>query len=167
MIRTALLRWSTALALVIHLPLTAQAAGVTAPAPIARAHGDSAEVAATVERFHAALTKGDTTGAMALLALDAIILESGGIETREEYRSHHLAGDMNYARSVKSERGPIRVTVRGDVAWASSTSTSKGQSRGRAINSAGAELMVLTRTASGWRISAIHWSSRSIKLPTG
>ncbi len=166
MIRTALLRWSTALALVI-LPLPAQAAGFTAPARTARVHGDSAEVAATVERFHAALTKGDTTGAMALLALDAIILESGGVETREEYRSHHLAGDMNYARSVKSDRGPIRVTVRGDVAWASSTSTSKGQSRGRAINSAGAELMVLTRTASGWRISAIHWSSRSIKSPTG
>lgn len=166
MIRTALL-WTTALALVIHLPLAAQAAGLTAPARTARVHGDSAEVGATVERFHAALTKGDTTGAMALLAPDAIILESGGVETREQYRSHHLAGDMNYARSVKSDRGPIRVIVRGDVAWASSTSTSKGQSRGRAINSAGAELMVLTRTASGWRISAIHWSSRSIKPPTG
>jgi hypothetical protein len=32
---------------------------------------------------------------------------------------------------------------------------------GRAINSSGAELMVLVRTSSGWKISAIHWSSRA------
>lgn len=35
-----------------------------------------------VERFHDALTSGDRTGAMALLASDAVILESGGVETR-------------------------------------------------------------------------------------
>jgi hypothetical protein len=46
-------------------------------------------------------------------------------------------------------------------AWATSTSTTQGEVRGRAINSAGAELMVLVRGADGWKISAIHWSSRS------
>jgi ketosteroid isomerase-like protein len=62
---------------------------------------------------------------------------------------------------VKGDRSAVRVTVRGDVAWATSTSTSKGQYRGRAINSAGAELVVLARDADGWKISAIHWSSHS------
>jgi hypothetical protein len=31
---------------------------------------------------------------------------------------------------------------------------------GRAINSVGAELMVLVRSGSTWKIAAIHWSSR-------
>lgn len=146
-------------------PLMAQTTGATPANAAPHAHGDSADVVATVERFHAALTAGDSAGAMALLAPDAIILESGGVETREEYRSHHLPGDMAYAKSMKSTRKPIRVTVRGDVAWASSTSTTTGESRGRAVNSAGAELVVLARTASGWRISAIHWSSRTIRPP--
>ena len=126
-----------------------------------RAISDSSDVAAVVVRHHAALASGDSTAALALLADDAVILESGGIETRIEYRSHHLQADVAFARAVKTERSPIRVVVRGDVAWASSTSVSQGEFRGRAINSVGAELMVLVRDSGGWKISAIHWSSRS------
>lgn len=126
---------------------------------------DSATVASVVERFHAAMTVGDSATVMGLLAADAVILESGGAETRAEYRSHHLPADINFAKSMKSRRDPVRVTIRGDVAWASSTSKTTGESRGRRVNSAGAELMVLTRTVEGWRISAIHWSSRSIRPP--
>lgn len=130
-----------------------------------RSQSDSAMVVGVIERFHAALSAGDSTAAMGLLAMDAVILESGGVETRAEYQSHHLPGDIRYAQSMKSTRGPIRVSIRGDVAWASSTSTTTGESRGRAVNSTGAELMVLTRTSSGWRISAIHWSSRAQRPP--
>jgi ketosteroid isomerase-like protein len=116
-------------------------------------------VASTIHRFHAALAAGDSAGAMALLAPDVEVLESGERETRAEYRAHHLAADIEFARAVRSERGPVRVRVRGDVAWATTTSTTRGHFRGRAINSAGAELMVLVRTPAGWRITAIHWSS--------
>ena len=123
--------------------------------------GDSAAVASVVERYHRALESADSVGALALLASDAVILESGGVETREEYRSHHLPADIAFARAIKGVRSPIRVVVRGDVAWATSTSTAQGDFRGRPVNSAGAELMVLTRTTDGWRINAIHWSSRS------
>ena len=129
------------------------------------AQSDSASVVNVIERFNAALASGDSVGAMALLAPDAVILESGGVETRAEYQSHHLQGDISYAKSMTRTRGPIRVSVRGDVAWASSTSTTTGESRGRQVNSVGAELMVLTRTAAGWRISAIHWSSRAQRPP--
>jgi ketosteroid isomerase-like protein len=123
--------------------------------------GDSAAVASVVERYHRALESADSAGALAFLASDAVILESGGIETREEYRSHHLPADIAFAQAVKGVRSPIRVVVRGDVAWATSTSTTQGDFRGRPVNSAGAELMVLTRTIDGWKINAIHWSSRS------
>jgi ketosteroid isomerase-like protein len=138
---------------------------LTLTAGLASAQGaggaDSIAVATVVERYHRALESADSVGALALLTSDAVILESGGIETREEYRSHHLPADIAFARAVKSVRTPLRIVVRGDVAWATSTSTTQGEFRGRPVNSAGAELMVLTRTTDGWKINAIHWSSRS------
>ena len=124
---------------------------------------DSTAIVAVVERYHEALARGDSATALSLLAPDAVILESGGVETRAEYRSHHLPGDIAFARAVRRERGPVRVVIQGDVAWVSSTSTSQGEYGGRAINSAGAELVVLTREAGDWRIRAIHWSSRAIR----
>lgn len=126
---------------------------------------DSTDVVAAVHRFHAALVAGDSAAVAGLLAADVTILESGGVETRAQYLGGHLKGDMAYAQAVPSERGSMKVLIRGDVAWASSTSTTKGEYRGRAVNSVGAELMVLVRTGQGWQITAIHWSSRS--RPTG
>ena len=41
--------------------------------------------------------------------------------------------------------------------------TTTGSYRDRPINAAGAELMVLVRTPVGWRITAIHWSSRNVR----
>ncbi len=126
------------------------------PAP-----GDSAAVARTVAAYHDALAQGDSAGALGLLAPDAVILEAGGRESLAEYRSHHLAADIAFARAVPSRRGAVRVTVAGDVAWAASTSETRGSFNGRTVDSRGAELMVLTRSPSGWVIRAIHWSSRS------
>ena len=131
-------------------------AGAAAPAP-----GDSAAVAAVVERYHAALVSGDTAAAMTLLAPEAVVLESGGMESRQEYREHHLPADMEFARSVTHERGPVAVRVVGEAAWAWSASGSLGRFRERDIDAQGAELMVLRRAPEGWRIEAIHWSSRS------
>jgi ketosteroid isomerase-like protein len=125
------------------------------------ARTDSSDVADAVNRYHHALETGDSAAALALLTDDAVILESGGSETRAEYRSHHLPSDIAFARAVKSLRSSVNVTVKGDVAWASSTSTTEGEFRGRPVNSAGAELMVLVRAEQGWKIAAIHWSSRT------
>lgn len=126
---------------------------------------DSAAVAEVVTTFHRALATGDSARALSQLDPNVIILESGGEEGLAEYRSHHLGADIEYAKAVRTRSEPIRVTVRGDAAWASSTSTTTGTFRGRDQNSAGAELMVLVRTPSGWRIAAIHWSSRTRRSP--
>lgn len=120
-------------------------------------------VAATVHAYHQALRSGDAEAAQALLADDVLVAESGGLETREEYLSHHLPGDMAFAAAVDRSSGPLHVTVQGDVAWAVSTSTTSGTFRDREVNSRGAELMVLTRSDDGWRIRAIHWSSRPVR----
>lgn len=122
---------------------------------------DSAAVARTVAAYHDALARGDSAAALRLLAPDAVILEAGGRESLAEYRSHHLAADIEFARAVPSRRGPVEVTLAGNTAWAASTSEARGSFNGRPVDSRGAELMVLTRSPTGWVIRAIHWSSRS------
>lgn len=118
------------------------------------------QVAAVVDAFHLALAAGDSATALSMLADDVTILESGGVENKQHYRSGHLSGDMRFAQAVPRERGDIEVTVMGDVAWAHSTSITQGQMGDREINSQGAELVVLAREGGTWRIKAIHWSSR-------
>ena len=130
-------------------------------APARPAQGDSADVVQTVRRLDQLMESGDSLGVMALLTDDAVVLESGSIESRAEYRSHHLASDIEFSRAVKGEDTIRKVTVRGDAAWVASTSITQGTFRGRPVNSTGAELVTLVRTPAGWRISAIHWSSRA------
>lgn len=121
---------------------------------------DSVAVANVVRQFHDALARRDSGAALALLAEDVVVLESGGIESRAEYRSHHLAADMQFAAAVHGHTGPLHVVISGDAAWVTSTTDVTGTAEGRAINNTSAELMVLTRTQAGWRIRAVHWSSR-------
>jgi ketosteroid isomerase-like protein len=142
------------------LPLVAVAASLVARPARAQAPSDSAAIVSVVERFHGALEKGDSAAVLALLAPGAVILESGSAESVAEYRAHHLPADIEFARAIRSVRTALRVTVRGDLAWAAGTSSTQGEYKGRAVNSAGAELLVLERMGAGWRISAIHWSSR-------
>jgi ketosteroid isomerase-like protein len=70
---------------------------------------------------------------------------------------------MRFAQAVPRERGEITVQVIGDVAWAWSTNTAQGRMGERDVNSQGAELVVLARSDNGWKIKAIHWSSRQLR----
>jgi len=137
-----------AMAMPMTMPMTAPTAN------------DSADVAALVHRFHAALEQADSVTAIGLLTADAEILESGSVETVADYRSHHLPADVALAKAIKSTRAPLRIVVQGDLATSTSTSVTTGTFRDRTIDSAGAELIVTRRTPQGWRISAIHWSAR-------
>ena len=122
---------------------------------------DTRAVVDVIDAFHAALAAGDSTKALSLLSDDVVILESGGTEDKNHYRNGHISGDMRFAQAVPAERGEIDVRVVGDVAWASSTSIRQGRTGDREINSQGAELVVLARDGASWKITAIHWSSRT------
>lgn len=146
-------------------------AGIATDAPLLRlpsGRGDSAAVAEVVREFGRRIAAGDSAGAAALLASDAIVIESGGVESREGYISHHLPEDIAFRKAVPAADVTFGITVHGDVAWAYSTNISRGQFESRAVNSAGAELMVLSRRKKskgrvpGWEIRAVHWSSRRI-----
>jgi len=121
---------------------------------------DSTAIAGAAAAFHAALAAGDSTGALALLAADAVVLEGGELETRAQYAAHHLAADIAFTRALGGERAVTGVRQDGDTAWLWATSSCRGTWEDREVDSVGAELMVLAREGDdAWRIRAIHWSS--------
>ena len=142
------------------LAIVAITALAAAPVAAQSNPSETAAVTAVVQSFHGALRTGDTALASRLIADDALMLEAGGVETRSEYLANHLPIDIQFEKTVTTTRSPIRVVVAGDAAWASSTSEMAGTFQNRAVNSIGAELMVLSRNSGGWLIRAIHWSGR-------
>lgn len=134
---------------------------VAAPLSAQPVAPESAEIIAVVDGFHAALVAGDSLSALRLIAEDAVMLEAGSVETKSEYGKNHLPADIEFESGVSTKRSPIRVVVQGSTAWATSTSEVTGTYQSRAVDFVGAESMVLTRESGGWRIRAIHWSSRA------
>ena len=124
------------------------------------------EVAAsrTADRFHTALAAGDRAAVEALLLPDAVVLEGGKTESRTEYFGHHFGSDAAFLAAVEREPLTRETEVAGDAAWVASTSRLHGTYDGRDLDLDSAELLVLRRDASapdGWRVAAVHWSSRS------
>ncbi len=63
---------------------------------------------------------------------------------------------MRYEQSIDREQTSLQISIEGNTGWAASTGRNTSESRA----STSAELMILTRAPQGWRIRAIHWSSR-------
>lgn len=127
------------------------------------AGADEEAAARTADRFRQAVAAGDRAAVEALLLPNAVILEGGGSETRSEYLGGHFASDGAFLSAM--ERTPLtrRTETAGDAAWVASTSRLAGTYEGRTLDLDSAELLVLRRDASapeGWRIAAVHWSSR-------
>ena len=59
---------------------------LTAGASSAATQSPEADVVAVIDSYHTALASGDSTAALALLADDVPILESGGVENKEHDR---------------------------------------------------------------------------------
>src|SRR5688500_4796203 len=76
----------------------------------APASGPEAEAAVTgvLDTFYGAMKTGDTVTAMSVIAPDALFVESGKLETREEYEKNHLPADIAFEKQVTGQRGPLR-----------------------------------------------------------
>jgi mono/diheme cytochrome c family protein/ketosteroid isomerase-like protein len=121
----------------------------------------SKEVLRTVEEFHLALSKGDEAAVSRLLDPAVLIMEGGNVErSREEYAGHHLKADAKFMRLVKYTLERQTGDSVGDLAWVASEAALTGDSQGKRLNLVSTESLVLKRSASGWRIVHIHWSSR-------
>jgi ketosteroid isomerase-like protein len=120
----------------------------------------AAEAAATVDAFHAALDRGDRQGALALLAPEALIFEEGGAErSRDDYAAEHLAADMAFSKAVPSKLTRRTGGSDGTAAWIASAGRTTGSWKGKAVDRVTTETMILRRSADGWAIVHIHWSS--------
>ncbi|HEX9946558.1 MAG TPA: nuclear transport factor 2 family protein [Allosphingosinicella sp.] len=116
--------------------------------------------AATVDAFHAALRRGDSMAALALVADDALVFEEGRAErSKSEYAAHHAGADAAFSKAVPAVRTRRTGHAAADLAWIASESRTKGSFNGRAVDRIMVETMVLRRAAGGWRIVHIHWSS--------
>ncbi|MDB5950740.1 MAG: hypothetical protein JWR65_2595 [Massilia sp.] len=100
----------------------------------------------TLDAFHEALTAGDKAMATSLLATEVSIYESGYVErSRAEYASHHLAGDIGFAKT--STRKVLKQTERVHgpvpVIWQETETT--GTARGKAVHFLGTETAMLEK----------------------
>ncbi|MCY7280728.1 MAG: nuclear transport factor 2 family protein [Sphingomonas bacterium] len=145
-------------------------AGLGAPATAQRMSTAAAsvaiprEAAAVVDAFHAALGRGDTDGAAALLDPNVLIYESGRAErSKAEYAAHHLPADAIFAKAIRRTVTRRSGRADGSSAWLTTEATSKGKYKDKAIDSVGVETMVLKRIDQTWRIVHIHWSSANAK----
>jgi len=140
-------------------PLQAHDHG-TKPAPAGGLPASARSAAATVDAFHAALKRGDTQTAAALLADDALIFEEGGAErTKAEYASHHMPADAAFTQAMSSVTTVRAGDSDGKLAWIASEGRTSGTFNGKAVNRLTTETMVLRRFRNTWKIIHIHWSS--------
>ena len=121
---------------------------------------DEAAVTAVLDRFYGAMKTGDTATAMSVIAPDALFVESGRLETRDEYEKNHLPADIAFEKQVNGQRGPLRITIKDDTAWVIAVTVFEGTFDGSPVNFESAQLAVLTRETDDWQIRSIHWSSR-------
>jgi ketosteroid isomerase-like protein len=123
--------------------------------------GAETNVIAVLESFYGAMKNGDTAAAMNVIAPDAMFVESGRLETRDEYEKNHLPADIGFEKQVTGKRGQWRVTVNGDTAWAIAETEFVGTFDGNPVDFVSSQLAVLSRGESdNWQIRSIHWSSR-------
>jgi ketosteroid isomerase-like protein len=116
--------------------------------------------AAVVDAFHAALHRGDTRAAAALLVDDALIFEGGGAErSKTEYAAHHLPADAEFSKAVSSSVTRRAGHSDGSFAWIATEGRTTGTYKGKALDLLTTETMVLRRAGGAWKITHIHWSS--------
>ncbi len=118
----------------------------------------------SLDAFHAALTAGDKAKATAQMAPEVAIYESGYVErSRAEYESHHLAGDIEFAKTAKRKVLKQTERLHGPVAIIWQETETTGTSRGKAAHVYGTETAVLEKKGDDWLIVHVHWSSRKAK----
>lgn len=119
------------------------------------------EAVAVVEAFSAAIKGARIDEASALLDPNVLVLESGGSErSRDQYLAEHAQADADYMKEARQAFRYRQARVVGDIAWVGTESTVSHDKAGKTASSLSTETMVLRKTAQGWKIVHIHWSSR-------
>ena len=125
----------------------------------------AAEAADVVDAFHAALKRSDLAAARGYLMDDALIFEGGAAErSAVEYATHHLPADAKFAAVTEQAITSRTGDGDGQTAWVLTEGKTTGSWREKPVNSVTTETRILRKSAAGWRIQHIHWSSGSAEL---
>ena len=125
---------------------------------IAPAAADAVKV---VDAFSAAIKAVKIDEAAKLLDPQVLILESGSSErSRDEYLREHAIADAAFMQTAQQQLRYRQAQVEGNLAWVGTESILQRMQEGKTITLLSTETMVLKKTAQGWKIVHIHWSSR-------
>ena len=123
--------------------------------------GDAEQgVTAAIDAFYGGIKSGNSAAVMAVVAPDALFIETGKLETRSEYEMNHLPSDIAFEKQVSGKRTPLRISVNGDTAWVIASTEYEGTFDGADLHFVSSQLAVLSRDEGTWKIRSIHWSSR-------
>lgn len=126
----------------------------------ATAVGSAVEIA---KAFHEALSSADASKVKTLLDPKVLVLESGGAERSwAEYAAHHLKADMDFLKTVNYKLQRQTGDTVGDLAWVASEARMTGTSKDKPVDIQSTETLVLKKSAAGWKVVHVHWSSRPV-----
>lgn len=122
------------------------------------------DAVATVERFSTALVAGKLDKAGLELDPKVLILESGGAErSAAEYLGGHAKGDAAFLKTAHVQLVRRTAQANGNMAWVGSESELHIMKDNKMTTILSTETMVLKLTGTTWKITHIHWSSRTKK----
>lgn len=122
---------------------------------------EATDAVAALERFSTALSAGNLEAAGAELDPSVLILESGGAErSRDEYLGGHAKSDAAFLKTAHLTLKRRTATAAGDLAWVGSESEIHTSKDGKPLAVVSTETAILKKTAAGWKIVHLHWSSR-------
>jgi len=121
--------------------------------------GREAEVLAALDAFYGAIGAGDADGAMRLIAPGAIFVESGMVETRDQYEQNHLPRDIDFEGQITGVREIMRMGVDGNLAWVLARTHYDGTFDDFPLEFDSLQLTVLSHESGEWLIESVHWSS--------
>ncbi len=120
------------------------------------------EAVAVLERFSAALSAADLDAVAAELDPAVLILESGSAErTRDEYLGGHAKHDAEFLKAAHVGLKRRTAHASGDLVWVGSESEIHATRDDKMLMISSTETAVLSKTAQGWKIVHLHWSSRA------
>lgn len=127
------------------------AAAVKSPGPV--------EV---VDLFHQSLKEGYTEKALQQLAPDALVFETGFVEsTRDRYAAGHVQEDARFASGTQRKLLKRETWQEGEMAGVLSLVDVDGDFGGKKIALEQTETMILRRSEGVWRIAHVHWSAHN------
>lgn len=136
----------------------------TTPTMAATQSPDATAAEGVVNTFMADLASGQLDAARQLMTTDAIVMANGIVlGDRDGYFNGPAKGDIEALRNTQRELLHRSVKTGGDMGWVVSEKRVRhaGTDQGpREI--VVTETMLLAKTAGGWKISHIHWSTRAV-----